>query len=104
MNTKSTIRLAAILGICLGVSPRVCDAEVGSKNKDYPVQPVPFTDVQVTDEFWSRRLETNRKVSIPFAFRQCEQTGRIDNFAIAGGLMEGEHRGNYPFDDTDPYK
>jgi DUF1680 family protein len=117
VSTKSTIRLAAILGICFGVGLRVCDAEAGSKiagqklsqasgnqKKDYPVQPVPFTDVQITDEFWSRRLETNRKVSIPFAFRQCEHTGRIDNFAIAGGLMEGEHRGDYPFDDTDPYK
>jgi DUF1680 family protein len=82
----------------------VCDAEAGNKKKDYPVQPVPFTDVRITDEFWSRRLETNRKVSIPFAFRQCEKTGRIDNFAIVGGLMQGLHRGNYPFDDTDPYK
>jgi DUF1680 family protein/alpha-L-arabinofuranosidase len=72
--------------------------------KDYPVQPVSFTDVKVADVFWADRIETNRKVSIPYAFGKCEETGRIDNFAIAGGLMEGEHRGSYPFDDTDPYK
>jgi DUF1680 family protein/alpha-L-arabinofuranosidase len=72
--------------------------------KDYPIEPVSFTDVKITDDFWSGRIETNRKVSIPYAFGKCEETGRIDNFAIAGGLMEGEHRGNYPFDDTDPYK
>jgi len=72
--------------------------------RDYPIAPVPFTEVKLADEFWSRRIETNRKVSIPYAFGKCEENGRMDNFAIAGGLKKGEHRGNYPFDDTDPYK
>jgi len=94
-----------ILGICLAAGLRQCDADAKSKvSKDYPIGPVPFTDVELTDEFWAPRIETNRKVSIPYAFGKCEETGRIDNFAIAGGLMEGEHRANYPFDDTDPYK
>ncbi|MBI4881850.1 MAG: glycoside hydrolase family 127 protein [Planctomycetes bacterium] len=71
---------------------------------DYPLQPVPFTAVRFADEFFAPRLETNRRVTIPYAFAKCEETGRIDNFAIAGGLLEGEHRGDFPFDDTDPYK
>ncbi|MEW6073834.1 MAG: beta-L-arabinofuranosidase domain-containing protein [Planctomycetota bacterium] len=71
---------------------------------DYPVQPVPFTDVHFADAFWAPRLETNRAVTIPYAFAQCEENGRMANFALAGGLVEGEHRGEYPFDDTDPYK
>jgi len=71
---------------------------------DYPYRPVPFTDVTVTDAFWAPRIETNRNITIPYAFEQCEKTGRIDNFAIAGNLMEGEHKGSFPFDDTDPYK
>ncbi|UCC49975.1 MAG: glycoside hydrolase family 127 protein, partial [Gemmatimonadota bacterium] len=71
---------------------------------DYPVQPVPFTQVRFEDDFWAARLETNRTVTIPHVFAKCEETGRIDNFAIAGGLMEGEQRGAYPFDDTDVYK
>ena len=54
--------------------------------RDYPVQPVPFTDVQITDEFWSPRMETNRKVTIPYAFKKCEETGRIDNFANVRGI------------------
>jgi DUF1680 family protein len=49
-------------------------------------------------------METNRTVTIPHAFKKCEETGRLDNFAIAGGLKEGEHRGDFPFDDTDIYK
>ena len=32
---------------------------------DYPIRAVPFTKVHVADEFWSPRLETNRKVTIP---------------------------------------
>lgn len=71
---------------------------------DYPVQPVPFTEVRLHDDFWAPRIETNWKVTIPYAFKQCEDTGRIDNFAIAGGLMEGQHKGSFPFDDTDAYK
>ena len=65
---------------------------------------VPFTDVHLHDRFWSPRMETNRAVSIPSAFRECERNGRFDNFAIAAGLMKGEHRGDFSFDDTDPYK
>jgi DUF1680 family protein len=75
-----------------------------TERKDYPIQPVPFTQVHFTDHFWAPRIEVNRTVTIPFAFKQCEITGRLDNFAIAGGLKKGEHKGDYPFDDTDAYK
>jgi DUF1680 family protein len=68
------------------------------------IRPVPFTKVKLEDSFWKPRIETNRTVSIPSAFKKCEETGRIDNFALAGGLIRGEHRGDYPFDDTDVYK
>ena len=68
------------------------------------VTEVPFNKVHLSDEFWTPRIETNRTVSIPSAFRECERNGRFDNFAIAGGLKEGEHRGDFSFDDTDPYK
>lgn len=71
---------------------------------DYPVIPVPFTDVRADDEFWAKRIETNRTVSIPYAFEKCEETGRIANFDLAAGKIEGTHRGDFPFDDTDPYK
>ena len=49
-------------------------------------------------------METNKTVTIPHAFNECKINGRLDNFAIAGGLMEGEQKGDYPFDDTDVYK
>lgn len=71
---------------------------------DAPVKEVPFTRVHIDDKFWAPRIETNRKVSIPSAFHECEANGRFDNFALAGGLIKGEHKGDFSFDDTDPYK
>ena len=77
--------------------------------RDYPVAPVPFTAVRLADELWARRIETNRAETIPFAFRQCELSGRVDNFRRAARVLAGESIGNrkppgYPFDDTDLYK
>jgi DUF1680 family protein len=80
-----------------------CSGGVG-RSDNAEIREVPFTDVQFTDRFWSPRIEINRTVSIPSAFRQCEINGRFDNFALAGGLIAGEHKGDFPFDDTDPYK
>ena len=48
-------------------------------------------------------METNRRVTIPYVFAKCEETGRIDNFSKAGRLMPGEFRGIF-FDDSDVYK
>jgi DUF1680 family protein len=80
----------------------LCPAATADK-KDYPITPVPFTAVKVSDGFWSPRMETNRKVTLPAIFKKCEETGRIDNFAIAGGLMTGEYKGER-YNDTDVYK
>jgi DUF1680 family protein len=73
------------------------------QQKSSKLTAVPFTDVTVADEFWAPRMETNRKVTVTYDFEKCEQTGRIDNFAKAGGLMEGEFEGIF-FNDSDLYK
>jgi uncharacterized protein len=76
--------------------------------RDYPVQPVPFTAVRMNDVFWAPRIETNRTVTIPFAFKKCEETGRVGNFERAAAALRGEKVDRtippYPFDDTDIYK
>ncbi|NMB80518.1 MAG: glycoside hydrolase family 127 protein [Ignavibacteria bacterium] len=72
--------------------------------KDYPIQPVPFTQVHITDGFWFDRMETNRTVTIPYAIKMNETTGRVTNLEIAAGLKTGEYCTRYPFDDTDIYK
>ena len=41
-----------------------------------------FTKVTIDDGFWSPRLRTNREQTIPSMYEQCQQTGRIDAFAL----------------------
>ena len=71
---------------------------------DYPLTPVHFRRVSLTDSFWLPRLETNRTVTIPSIFRKCEEYGRIDNFRRAAGRFPGPYAGRMPFEDTDVYK
>jgi len=71
---------------------------------DYPILPVPFTAVKLTDSFWAPRIKKNADVTIPIAFSYCESTGRVKNFEIAGGLDTGSFRTLYPFDDSDVFK
>ena len=78
--------------------------ETKPEHAEYPINGVSFSDVQVNDIFWLPKIETNRKATIPASFQKCEETGRLENFLIAGGKMEGTVRGDMPFDDTDVYK
>jgi DUF1680 family protein len=81
---------------------------------DYPVQPVPFTQVQFTGGLLAQRQATNATVTLPFALEQCESSGRIKNFDLAAEVMRRRAAGEtnfqikpptqYPFDDTDVYK
>ncbi len=75
-----------------------------SLSRDYPIQPVSFTRVKVTDHFWAPRLELNQRVTIPIAIDQCYKTGRVENFKIAAKLTKGKFQSEYPFDDSDIYK
>jgi hypothetical protein len=100
---KELLILALILPFLSMLSAGDDGPPAGAGKKDYPISPVPFTAVKVTDGFWAPRIETNRTVTIPAIFKKCEETGRIDNFAIAGGLMKGEYKGER-YNDTDVYK
>ena len=87
----------------------ICPVCAAPAAKDYPVKPVPFTAVHLNDIFWAPRIETNRLVTIPFAFQQCEKSGRMSNFDRAAKALRGQELTDrkpppYPFDDTDPYK
>jgi uncharacterized protein len=75
-----------------------------SVSADYPIQPVPFTSVKLTDNFWAPRIKKNATITIPIAFGYCASTGRIRNFEIAAGLDTGHFQTIYPFDDSDVFK
>lgn len=102
MISKVKIALLYAFVLTAGGCNTTIDAPSDVKLGD--IKAVPFTDVHFTDKFWLPRMEINRTVSIPSAFHQCEINGRFDNFALAGGLIKGEHKGDFSFDDTDPYK
>jgi hypothetical protein len=46
------------------------------------LESLPFTSVRFEDTFWLPRLETNRTVTIPHIYQQCEATGRISAFDL----------------------
>jgi DUF1680 family protein len=100
--------------VSLFIIPALFFAAQRARAADYPVAPVPFTDVRITGGFWRQKQEINRTVTLPFAMRQCEESGRVKNFELAAEVMRRRANGEprfqlrpptlYPFDDTDVYK
>ena len=93
--------------LCLGLAAlpsTLCAAEfaAGVASHEYPVNPVPTSQVHLNDVFWKPRIDTNSKVTVPACFRKCEET-RIPNFRRAAKLLDGSFQGD-PFDDSDVYK
>jgi hypothetical protein len=68
-----------------------------------PLRAVPFQDVAVKDPFFAPRIEVNRTSTVEAVWKQCEDTGRLRNFAVAAGEVEGKHQG-FLFNDSDVYK
>ena len=96
---------AVVYGTLYGTLFMSCDyATQPETSQDYPVSPVDFTKVKLHDGFWKSRVDTVNKVTIPFAIKKCEETGRVNNFIFAAGVKEGKFRGDWGFDDSDVYK
>ncbi|MGM0475490.1 MAG: glycoside hydrolase family 127 protein, partial [Bacteroidota bacterium] len=74
---KNTFLFLTALVIILSQS---CESQQPETTGDYPITPVDFTRVHLQDGFWKQWVETARDSTIPYAFRKCEETGRIDNF------------------------
>jgi uncharacterized protein len=64
---------------------------------------VPFTRVKIKDSFWAPRLTKHQETTIKACLKQCEKTGRIENFEKAAGVKEGDFQG-VCFNDSDIYK
>lgn len=93
-----------LLIIALAVAGTLHGEAQPMKPHGYPITPVPFTSVKVTDHFWGQRLDASRKVTIPLAFSKCEETGRYKNFEKAAHPSDTIKVGGLSFDDTDVYK
>ncbi len=64
---------------------------------------VPFSDVTLTDRFWSPRRETNRLVSIPVNLENLKKARNLENLRLAGSRATNGYEGPV-FMDSDVYK
>ena len=99
---KGTVLLSLLLAG--GAATLLCAGRASAQQKkDYPIQPVTFTSVKLTDNFWEPKILVNAKVTIPYILDKCKKTGRVDNFRRASGKKGGDFQGIY-FNDSDIYK
>ena len=82
-----------------------CIFSAATAQSGYPINPVPFTAVKVTDgTFWGQRLQAAREVTVPLAFQKCESEGRYRNFVQCQNPSPDYPPSGFSFDDTDVYK
>jgi len=48
----------------------------GPAETDYPITPVSYRDVEITDPFWTPILDTTRTVTLPYLLDMAEKSGR----------------------------
>lgn len=120
---RATVHLSSVAALAIAVStcltgPRVAQASQAKSgdgaHPDYPIKPVPFTDVRITGGVLRSRQATNASVTMPFALQQCESSKRMVNFDLAAETLRRRAAGEsdfqqrpptqYPFDDSDVFK
>jgi len=67
------------------------------------LSPVPFNQVEIRDQFWSRYLKIAEQGILPANIEFCEKTGRLTNFDKAAGKIPGKFEGTF-FNDSDVHK
>lgn len=101
---RKTTLAASLLMTVYGHSQQRSKKSDSSKKSGYSITSVNIQNVKVTDAFWLPIIKKVQEKTIEYAIHKCEEEGRMDNFLIAGGKMEGTVKGQMPFDDTDVYK
>src|SRR5262245_37190480 len=51
---------------------------------DYPIQPKAYSEVELTDTFWKKKVATNADVTIPFEVQKLSESER----GISGNVLE----------------
>lgn len=74
-----------------------------SAKADYPISPVPFTQVRLEGGLLGDRQKINRSATLRHLLKQNEATGRNENFKAAAGVPGAKYEG-YFFNDSDVYK
>lgn len=102
--SKKTILVISILLTIYGYGQQSSKKSGTTKKSGYFITPVNIQNVKITDAFWLPIIKKVQEKTIEYAIHKCKEEGRLDNFLIAGGKMEGTVKGQMPFDDTDVYK
>ena len=55
---------------------------------DYPIVPVAFNNIKLTDQFWLPRLKVQINKTIPFALTKTRPA--VENLRLAGAFLRGE--------------
>ena len=87
----SALGAAVTLAVVLwtGTSDTVVAGQRAARlDRDYPVQPVSFEAVHLTDAFWAPKIETNRQASIQ-RLRAMRRRAGVDNFICAARSWGG---------------
>ncbi|MBI5670125.1 MAG: glycoside hydrolase family 127 protein [Chloroflexi bacterium] len=83
------------------LSPVITDT---TRSPHSRLRPVAVNAVTLDDRVWSLFGRLNRFVILPYQYRQCEVTGRLENFRRAAAPSpQGEFQGLF-FNDSDVYK
>jgi hypothetical protein len=71
---KQSLRKIAGIGVAALVTAGCTQS--ATRKSDYLVQPVSYKNVQISDGFWTPRLENNRNISIPGLLARFDKMGR----------------------------
>ena len=93
-----------LIPIFFGSCRKSTDSVNTKRSEGYPIKVIDIRKVKLTDDFWLPIIKRVQDKTIEYALQKCEEEGRMENFLIAGGVLDGETRGYMPFDDTDLYK
>jgi len=80
--------------------PKILDV---SRSPYAKLRTVSVSSVKVKG-FMGKYFETLVNTTLPSQYELLEKTGRLDNFRIVSGKLEGSYKTYFPFDDTDVYK
>ena len=78
---------ATVAVVLMAVVPAAGGAGAAGEMKDYPLAPMPFNKVKLTDDFWLPRLKTQIRVTVPHAFKNTERA--VENLRRCGNFLHG---------------
>ncbi len=74
------MKYKSLISICFAIL--VIITACGKKNNDYPIKPVHFSQVEVTDEFWNHRIKLNLEVTMPYVLEQLDDKGGLGGSSL----------------------